>query len=180
MRELSADAERQGEAVEAAVRVFAEYGGFIRSLIRLCVRDVSRRDDAFQELFLGLIERPMPPGLKNIRGYLYRMILRDAIDLTREEDNQKRYLKKYAEGRRIFIYKRPSLSALLEEPEIKGSGLERMVRRLRRREAQVLILRYWDSFSLDEIAAEVGIDRRSVSRYLWSGVKELRKMLAVQ
>jgi RNA polymerase sigma factor (sigma-70 family) len=174
--ELSVDTERQGEAVAAAVRVFTEYGGFVRSIIRLWVRDVCRREDMFQELFLRLVEQPVPSGAQNVRGYLYRAILRDAVDLTREEVTEKRHLKEYAERNRISIHNSLSRRALLEEGSIFGC----LIRQLRQREAQVLTLRYRDDYSIPEIAAEIGIDRYSVSRYLTSGLRELKRKLAVE
>lgn len=180
MVELSVDTERQGEAVAAAVRVFTEYGGFVRSIIRLWVRDVCRREDMFQELFLRLVERPVPPDVQNVRGYLYRAILRDAVDVAREEENEKRHLKEYAERNKISIYNSHSRRALLRETAEKGSVFACLIRQLRQREAQVLTLRYRDNYSIPEIAAEIGIDRYSVSRYLASGLRELRRELAVE
>lgn len=179
MREYRVNTERQGEAVAAAVRVFAEHGNFIRNIIRLRVRDVSRREDLFQELFLRLVDLPVPSDVQNVRGYLYRTIVRDAIDLAREQEQERRHLKKYSKRNRIFIYKRPPRNAIAEETE-KGSVFACLIEQLCRREAQVMTLRYRDNYSIPEIAAEIGIDRRSVSRYLTSGLRELRRQLAVE
>ncbi len=170
----------QGEAVAAAVKIFGEYGSFIRNMIRLRVHDASRREDVFQELFLRLVDRSIPSDVQNIKGYLYRMVLHDVVDVARERENAHRHLKKYAEGNRISIYNRGSPNALSEETEQKGSVFTCLVRQLRRREAQVMTLRYRDDYSIPEIAAELGIDRRSVSRYLASGLQELRRLLAVE
>ncbi len=180
MREYCTNAERQGEAVAKVVGVFAEHGGFIRNMIRLRVCDASRREDLFQELFLRLIRRPIPADVQNVRGYLYRMILHDAVDVAREQENEHRHLKKYAERNQIFIYNRPSPNAISEETEETGAVFACLIRPLGRREAQVMTLRYRDNYSIPEIAAEMGIDRRSVSRYLTSGLRELRRKLAVE
>lgn len=180
MREYYMNTERQGEAVAAAVRIFGEHGSFIRSMIRLRVCDVSRREDVFQELFLRLVDRPVSSDVRNIRGYLYRMIVHDAVDVVREQENEYHHLKKYAERNRISIYNHASRNAISEEAQEKASAFTCLIRQLRRREAQVMTLRYRDNYSIPEIAAEMGIDRRSVSRYLTSGLRELRRLLAVE
>lgn len=180
MREYCISTERQGEAVAAAVRIFAEHGHFIRSMIRLRVHDGSRREDLFQELFLKLVHLSVPSDVQNIRGYLYRAILHDAVDVVREQEDEQRHLKKYLERDRISIYNSPSQNAISRETEEKGSVFVCLTRQLRRREAQVMTLRYRDDYSIAEIAAEMGIDRRSVSRYLTSGLTELRRLLAVE
>jgi RNA polymerase sigma factor (sigma-70 family) len=178
--EYSADNRRQGEAVAAAVRVFAEHGSFVRSVIRLRVRDVSRREDLFQELFLELIDQPVPRNVQNIRGYLYRTILNDVVDLAREREDQKRHLRKYAERNEICIHKRPSQNAIVQKTDDRKAVFANLTRQLPRREAQVVTLRYRDDFSISEIAAATGVDKRTVSRYLTSALRALRGKLAIE
>jgi RNA polymerase sigma factor (sigma-70 family) len=178
--ERDMDTNRQGEAVATAVKVFAEHGGFIRNVIHLRVRDVSRREDVFQELFLRLIDQPVPPDVQNVRGYLYRAILRDVVDLAREQENTSRHLKKYARKNRISIYKSPSQNAIVEATEDENSVFTCLTRPLRRREREVVTLRYRDNCSIAEIADRMGIGKRSVSRYLTSALKQIRKNLATE
>ena len=180
MVEYKADSRRRGEAVAAVVRVFAEHGNFVRSVIRLRVRDASRREDLFQELFLKLVNQPVPGGVQNVRGYLYRAILHDAVDLAREREDEKRHLRKYAARTEISIHKRPSQNAITEETDERYSVFANLTRQLPRREAQVVTLRYRDNFSIAEIAAAIGIDRRTVSRYLTSALRALRGKLAIE
>lgn len=180
MSECSIGTERQGEAVAAAVNVFAEHGDFVRAVIRLRVRDASRRDDVFQELFLKFISQPAPPGVQNIKGYLYQAIVHDSVDLVRTQENDRRHLRNYAEQNRISIHKTPLPIAIRGETDEKVPVFTVLTRRLRRREAQVVTLRYRDNYSIAEIAAKMGIRRRSVSRYLSSGLKELRRTWAIE
>jgi RNA polymerase sigma factor (sigma-70 family) len=180
VRECSVCTDRQGETLAAAMKVFAEYGDFIRAVIRLRVRDAARRDDVFQELFLKFISQPVPPDVRNIKGYLYRAIIHDSVDLARAQDNDRRHLRNYAEQNRISIHKAPLPIAITEEMEEKVPLFAVLTRPLRRREAQVVTLRYRDNHSVAEIAAEMGIHRRSVSRYLTSGLRELRRTWAIE
>ena len=180
MSEHDTENSRQGDAVAAAIKVFARHGNFVRSVIRLRIHDPARREDLLQELFLKLVLQPIPADVQNVRGYLYRAIINDIVDLARQSENDKRHLKKYAEQTRNSIHKSSSPTAIIEETEEKASIFAYLTKQLRRREAQVVVLRYRDNYSIAEIAAEIGIDRRSVSRYLTSGLRELRRKLAIE
>jgi RNA polymerase sigma factor (sigma-70 family) len=177
--ERNIESKRQGDRVAVAVGIIAAHGHFIRNVIRLRVVDVSRREDLFQELVLKVIVQPVPADVQNVRGYLYRAIVHDIADLAREREDNRHHLKNYAETTRISIHKRPSPNAIIEETEERASVLAYLTSRLQPREARVVTLRYWDNYSIVEIAAETGINRRSVSRYLTSGIREIRRMLAI-
>lgn len=180
MRECSVGTERQKDAVAAAVRVLAEHGDFVRAVIRLRVCGTARREDMFQGLFLRLLSRPVPPGARSVRGYLYQMIVHDSVDLTRVQANERRHLKNYAKENRISIYNTPSPIAIKEEREEQDTSFRVLTGSLRPREAEVVTLRFRDNYSIGEIAAEMGIHRRSVSRYLTSGLRELRRTWAIE
>ena len=62
----------------------------------------------------------------------------------------------------------------------RGAALAYMVRHLREREAQAFMLKYRDNCSIGEIAARMGVERRTVSRYLSEGLKRLQRTLAIE
>jgi len=107
------------------------------------------------------------------------MIVHDSVDLARSRENDRRHVRNYAEKSKISIHKIPSPIAITEETDDKGTVFACLTRRLQRREAQVVTLRYRDNYSIDEIAVKMGIHRRSVSRYLTSGLRELRRTLVI-
>jgi RNA polymerase sigma-70 factor (ECF subfamily) len=174
-----ADIEYPEDPVQAATDIVTQHGPFIRTVIRMRVRDASREQDVFQELFLRLVERPVLASVDNIRGYLYRVIVNDAIDLARRQEKYRHHLLKYSQTARISIHK-PASGDALEETHEKNSVFAHVARHLRYREAQVMIMRYRDDYSIAEIASALGIRRRTVSRYLTSGLRELRRVLAVR
>jgi RNA polymerase sigma factor (sigma-70 family) len=177
--EPAADIEYAQDPVQAAARVTTQYEPFIRAVIRTRIRDASREEDVFQELFLRLVERPVPANVANVRAYLYRVIVNDTIDLVRRQERYRNHLQKYSETSRISIHKQPSRDAI-EETHEKNSVFAHVARHLRYREAQVMIMRYRDDYSIAEIAGALGVHRRTVSRYLTSGLRELRRVLAVR
>jgi RNA polymerase sigma factor (sigma-70 family) len=173
------DAECREGPSAAAARIFAEYGDFIRTVLYFRVRNLARVEDLFQELFLKFVEQPIPADVVNIKGYLYQTIVNDTVDLMRRQEKYRRHMRKYAEEVRISIHKRPSQDAI-EETEERSSRFAYLVRQLRRREAQVVTLRYRDNCTIAEIAQKMGVHKRTVSRYLTSGMRELRRMLAIE
>ncbi len=165
------------DAVQRAVAVFNEYGDFIRAVIRFQARERSAQEDLFQEFFLTLIRQPVPPEVQNIKSYLYRAIVHDILDSVRARENYRRAVEKYAKKTRIPINNRSVGSALIEDTEETNATIAYLARYLQEREAQAFLLRYRDNFSIGEIAARMGVNARTVSRYLSEGLKRLRETL---
>ena len=167
------------EMVRAAADIVTRHDGFIRGVIRF--QNCSRFDeeDVFQEFFLMLIRKPVPPDVRCLRSYLYRAIVHHVVDRIRHQVNYRRNLKKYAEQIRIPINNRSVRNALPEDGQ-RDAALAYMVRHLREREAQAFMLKYRDNCSIGEIAARMGVERRTVSRYLSEGLKRLQRTLAIE
>ena len=54
------------------------------------------------------------------------------------------------------------------------------VRHLRERQAQAFVLRYRDNYDIAEIAQEMRVAQRTVSRYLSEGLRRLQRVWAVE
>jgi RNA polymerase sigma factor (sigma-70 family) len=169
-----------GEAVRLATEIFEEHGGFIRAVIRFQARR-AEEEDLFQEFFLALIRNPVPAGVQNLRSYLYRAVTNHVVDSARRRENYRRALKKYAKHTRVSINKRPAGNALIvDDTEEKNAKIAFFARHLQEREAQAFVLRHRDNRSIQEIAAMMGVNARTVSRYLSEGIRKLRQALATQ
>jgi len=166
-----------GDAVQCAVAIFNEYGDFIRGVIRFQAHDKSSQEDLFQEFFLELIHSPVPAEVRNIKSYLYRAIVHQILDSVRARQTYRRTVKKYAKETRIPINSRRAGSALLEDTEERNATIAYLARHLQEREAQAFVLRYRDHFSVGEIAAQMGVNARTVSRYLSESLRRLRETL---
>ena len=174
-------AERLGaEAVQAAAEVFNEYGGFIQAVIRFRARNKSEEEDLFQEFFVTLIRKPVPPDMRNIKSYLYRAIVNHVVDSARMRESYHRAVKKYVREAGFPINNRPAENVLIEDAEEKNAVIAYVVRHLQEREAQAFVLRYRDDFSIGEIAVKMDVNVRTVSRYLSEGLRRLRKTLATR
>lgn len=166
-------------AAAAAAEVFAEHGNFIRAVIRFQASNEFLEEDLFQEFFLRLIAKPLPVNISNIRSYLYRAVTNAVVESARRRARQERCLKKHIEEIRISINKRTPQSAIIQTEE-RESLFRYLAGQLRRREAEAVTLRYRDDRSIAEIAREMGVDRRTVSHYLSSGLKRLRRIHAIE
>lgn len=165
------------DAVRRAVAIFNEYGDFVRVVIRFQTHDRSWQEDLFQEFFLELIRSPVPADVRNVKSYLYRAVVHLILDSVRARDNYRRAVKKYAKKTRIPINNRSAGNALIEDTEERQAAVAYLARHLQAREAQAFVLRYRDNFSVGEIAKRMGVNARTVSRYLSESLKRLRETL---
>ena len=176
---LGTDARSKSRRVEAAAKVFAEHGAFIRAIIRFQSDDETCVEDVYQEFFLKLIRKPLPPHLDNVRAYLYRSITHDVVDSARTRESYRHFLKKYSKKFRISINKRTLTNAFIQT-EASDSLFGLLARHLPQRQSQAVTMRYRDGFSLAEIAAEMRVNPRTVSRYISSGLRRLKGVLAIE
>jgi len=165
------------DAVERAIAVFSEYGDFILAVIRFQAQDRHWREDLFQEFFLALIHRPVPAEVRNVKNYLYRAVVNHVLDSARARESYRRAVKKYVKETRIPINSRSAGNALIEDTEQRNATIAYLARNLQEREAQAFVLRYRDNFSIGEIAARMGVNGRTVSRYLSQSLRRLRETL---
>lgn len=167
------------KAVNAAATVFREHGAFIRTIIRFQAGSEFQEDELAQQLFLSLVNAPIPEDVENVRSYLYQAIANDVIDLGRRKARQRKHFRKFAEEFRISIHKQAPADALMGEEE-SNAAFACLTRQLSSREAEAVKLRYQDDRSIPEIARIMGVDRRTVSRYLTAALKQLRRILAIE
>lgn len=67
---------------------------------------------------------------------------------------------------------------------IRKEETDRIVRlietRLRHSEAQAVILRYKNDYKIDEIALKMGVNTRTVSWYISTGLRKVRRFLGIR
>jgi len=160
-----------------ANRILVEYEDFIRAILSFYVGNEVEREDLFQDFFLGLISKPIPEDVQNIRGYIYRMLCDNIKDAFRRIGRYQNRLRRYAERRKYSVEGRP------EDNVIDAEEVEKMFElissRLPENEATAMALRYRHNCSIRETAEKMNIKPRSVSRYLSAGTRKLRQVLGV-
>ena len=164
--------------VERAKEIFEEHGDFIRSIISFKVGSETIAEDLFQDLFLALILKPVPRGVQNIKGFLYRLISDNIKDAVRRIDYYKERLYRYSKYRICIIQHRPEHN-LMEMEEARK--MFRLIEKyLAKKEAMAVKLRYGYDYDTAEIANRMGVETRTVSRYVSVGLSKIRQVLCQQ
>ncbi|MHC4060082.1 MAG: RNA polymerase sigma factor [Planctomycetota bacterium] len=161
--------------VDRAAEVFEENGDFIRAIIRFYIKHEAEAEDLFQDLFLFLIARPIPSDVRNLRGFLFKVINDTVKDVFRGMERRQSRIHKYAQHNGHVTDNRPE-NVLMEAEEAKRM-FELIERRLPPKEALAVTLRYRDNCDTDEVAKRMGVERRSVSRYVSVGLRRIRHVL---
>lgn len=164
------------EKVELASAIFHEYEDEIRAMIRFHVNDNARIDDIFQDFFLSMVHKPVPSGIRNISGYLYRAITNDVIDMTRRTKRYRTRIQRYAEDRKYSVVNDDPESTAIQLEE-RQKMVELIEQHLPGREAQAVLERYDHNKSIDNAAKKMQVSKRSFSRYLCMGLKRSAALL---
>jgi RNA polymerase sigma factor (sigma-70 family) len=171
--------EKNESTVQRATAIFAEHGEFIRTVIRFQAGGKLDVEDLYQEFYLALIRRPVPPDVQNLRSYLYQAVIHHVISAIRLRETYAHGMKNYVKETRISINNQETRRAFIDE-EHRNAAVAKLARHLQEREAQVFTLKFRDDCSIPEIATRMGINKRTVSRYLSESLRKLHRRLAAE
>lgn len=164
------------QKVERATEIFDLYGDSIRALILFHVNDETEVDDIFQDLFISLVRKPVPAGIQDVKGYLYKTVINDVLDASRRTKGYQSRLLRYAEHLRYDRFEdSPETIALRTEAMDKIFQL--IEEQLPRHQAEAVLHRYKDGRTMQDAASKMNIRQRTLSRYLCMGLKKLRQLL---
>ncbi|MHC4293681.1 MAG: RNA polymerase sigma factor [Planctomycetota bacterium] len=165
------------DRVEKTTQIFQKYSDEIYRIILFHIKDRSEADDIFQDLFLSFVRNPVPSDTKNIMAYIYKTITNDIFDLVRKKRNYQYRVARYAEQRKYLI---KTLGP--EERAIRAEEFQKLFslikKRLPSRQAQAIHLRYINNYTTSEAAKKMGVDEKTVSRYLWAGLRRAQKLFS--
>lgn len=177
---VSVDLSQKEDAVQRAVAVFEEHGEFIRKVIDFQSSNVAQGEDLFQEFFLSLVAKPIPEHLENTKSYLYRSVVNDVIDAARRVKRHQGRLAEYAEHRSSTS----SSPNPPEDPLVRAEEMDKMFNSFERllppSESRAIALRYKNNYSTTEVAQTMGVNTKSVSRYISVGIRKLRDAFGVK
>lgn len=146
------------------------YRRYAPALARKCMRmHLSRQDteDIVQGLFLDMLRA----GRTEVDlPYLYRAVTNRCLNHLRDRDNRRRLLEQH-DGALRGAPRTPC-----DEVVIRADLLARLLERLDRRGAEVLVYRYFDDMTQDEIADLLGTSRKTVGKRLARIRAEVREL----
>jgi len=165
------------EGSEVAAKVLIQYGDFIRAIINYKIPDKAQVDDLFQDFFLSLMSNPVPLDIDNVKSYLYKAVVNDVADALRRTERYRSRVARYVEHVE-YDTTEPSPEDVLIGTEQTNEMFRLLERQLPRSEARALTLRYKESYDISEIAGEMDVDKRTVSRYISGGLSKMRRFFA--
>ena len=145
------------------------------------VRSAEAAKDLVQEAYLRLWRQraKVDLGGREARSYLYTVVRYQALDHLRHRRVEERWRVEYAAPR--VTDHGPVLTADPEQElaasEIAGA-IRKAVDALPPRQRQVLLLRWQQQASYDQIAATLGISPKTVAVHIGNAFQRLRELLA--
>jgi RNA polymerase sigma factor (sigma-70 family) len=163
------------ENKDFADEIFEAYGGFIYKTICAQIKDESQANNLFQSFYLHLITYLRPRDLKNMKAFLYRSISRFILAFHRNQKKERELLHAYAKQK--FNEKkdeRPEKTLINAEEAAKMLTL--IQNTLPKRESIAITERYKHGREISEVANILGVNVRSVSKYISSGLSKIQKI----
>ena len=155
---------------------FGEFDELFREHYRLIYRTVlaitgssEDAEDVLQTIFLRLLRREFPPDLKkNPRGYLYRAAVNASLTALRSR------------RRRLQLHDVDVIQSLYASHDSNDDTHARLIDALSHLNAsavELLMLRYFHTYSDAEIAKMLGTTRGSVAVRLFRARAQLKKLM---
>lgn len=153
------------------MEAYQRYG---RALVRRAVRILGNADDArdvVQGLFVDLYQRgDVPLDLP----YLYRAVTNRCLSFLRDESNRARLLERNVQA---LV---PPPRTTCDDVAIGTDLLAKLVRELDDSETEVLMHRYLDDMTQDEIATLLGLSRKTIGKRLDRVRDAVRRVAGVE
>ena len=163
------------ERVRQAEDIFETHGDEIRAMISLNVREQAAADDMFQDLFLSIVQNPIPTDTDRVAAYLYRIVANDVIDETRRSHNYAEFVRGYRErGNHKETQEAPENDViLLEEVD---AALRLLKKQLAYHEVEAVIQKYVCGNKTRDAARKMEVDSKTYSQYLYRGKAKIRQL----
>lgn len=173
---MTTAAREEPASTPAGSSVAEAYRRYGPALVRKAERILQSPDDAsdiVQALFVDLMTRDAGRDGRDIElRYLYRAVTNRCLNHLRDGKNRRRLLEIQTPALRGPVRTR------VEDRIIGLEVLVELVRQLDARSAEILICRYWDDMTQDEIAALLGVSRKTVGKRLARITARVTELLA--
>jgi RNA polymerase sigma factor (sigma-70 family) len=158
----------QGKFTLAMGVLIQHYQDAIVSYCRCHLLDQEMAQEVAQEIFLTAFEgMPDFRGHSSIKTWLYGIALKKCMEVGRNRQRREALVRNHQDtiGARVHCDP-PSLPEDLVSQEFCRRQVWHVLRRLRVYERELLVLRYLEELTYDEIASILNVSRRTVERHL--------------
>ena len=152
----------------AWMEAYQRYGP---ALLRKCQRMLQSRHDAedvVQGLFVDMLSKGKQP---EDLPYLYRAVTNRCINFLKYRENRRRLLERHDDALRGTVRTR------CDDTVIGVDLLAKLMDRLDKKSLEILIYRYFDDMSQEEIAELIGTSRKTVGKRIKKIKEQVRLLL---
>lgn len=158
----------------------AQHDRWLRTIVYSRLRDRDAVNDVMQEVALAVVRQSSPlSDASKIAPWLYRLAVRQSLLFRRTFGRQRKLLDRYVERMESTRDREVAADPL---DWLLASERRQMVRvaveRLAPLDAEVLLLKYTENWSYDEIAKHLGVSHGAVESRLHRARQRLREQLA--
>lgn len=157
----------------------AQHDRWLRTIVYSRLRDREAVNDVMQEVALAVVRQSSPlSDASKIAPWLYRLAVRQVLLFRRKFGRQRKLLERYAERTESVDDRDASADPLdwllaSERRQIVQIAVERLAPL----DAEVLLLKYTEHWSYDEIASHLGVSHGAVESRLHRARRRLREEL---
>jgi len=160
--------------------VLAQHGRWLRTVVLARVGDGAAADDVMQEVAVSAVEKGhqlRDPA--SVAPWLYKLAVMAALQYRRRMGRRRKLVDRYGERYPPTDSDTRELDPLdwLLADERKAL-VRRALGRLRRRDAEILLLKYTEDWSYSELAEHLGLSISAVEARLHRARQKMRRELA--
>ena len=166
------NALRLGDKV-AYAEIYENYFDTLYSYGRKFLPDETQVEDAIQDLFINLWQtREKLSAVDNIKFYLFRSLRRDIRRINEKEKT----IDKIDLDSFLFANEHPGEeNTTYHTDEEHAQKLVAILKNLPKRQLEAITLRYYENFSIEEIASIMDVSEKTVRNTLHNSLTLLRK-----
>jgi len=154
---VSACADLPEHAADSCMDLYQRHGPALVRKARRLLSNQADAQDIVQALFLDLLTA----GQSDLElPYLYRAVTHRCLSLLRDQKNRARLLEREQPALRGMVRTR------CDDEAIGLDLIAKVLAELSPRAAELLVYRYFDDLSQDEIAELIGVSRKTVGKVL--------------
>ncbi len=169
----------QEDREEAIRRIHAQYERYLASIAYGILRDEQDAEECVNDVMMQLWDHALPTEITNLKAYLSKATRNQAITVLRSRQRKKR-------GGGITMVSYEELSDCLPDPGVDLSENEDETLRkkidsfldsLPGEKRLIFLKRYWRSYTVAEIAKQIGRNERYVTNQLYTMRQKLKRHL---
>jgi RNA polymerase sigma-70 factor (ECF subfamily) len=170
---------RAGNPVDWAATL-AQHDRWLRTAVFARLGERQAVDEVMQEVALAAVGQKAPlQEPSRVGPWLYRLAVRSVLLHRRRRGRQRRLWDRYAQsrGQQCEISSTPDPLDYLIRDE-RGESVREALKRLSRRDAEILLLKYTEDWSYRELSAHLGLSESAIEARLHRARQRLREAIA--